>query len=133
MNRRTFGIAILILGLGLGLLGGKAHSQDGILLPLIEVTPSSYDFGNVPLGAVATTRLTVRNLGQAPLIVSQVKAKAPFTAGVTSFTLQGGQARNVQIMFVPTSPVAYSSQVTFTSNAHNTPNLSVPLTGTGVQ
>jgi hypothetical protein len=104
-----------------------------IQLPLISVTPSSYDFGEVPVGAVAQGNLLVTNdSADSPLIVKAVKTKAPFSDGATSFTLQPGQSRRVRIAFAPPATGQYNSYCTFVSNAANAPVLNVPLSGTGV-
>lgn len=129
MKKLAIGLAILVIGLG---LSGAAQA-DEIELPVISVSPASYDFGNVPLNAVATGSLMVSNTGGSPLVVSAVKTKAPFGDNATSFTIQPGQSRRVDIYFAPTAATTYNSWCTFQSNAHNAPLLSVPLSGTGVE
>lgn len=122
---------LVLLALGIGLFGGPVHA-DG-LQAVISVQPASYDFGNVPVNAVATASLLVSNTGNAPLVVSAVKTKVPFGDNATSFTLQPGKSRRVDITFIPPAPGQYSGGCTFQSNAGNAPLLNVPLSGTGVE
>jgi hypothetical protein len=117
------------------LLATSAPTQaDEILLPIISVTPASYDFGFVPVGALAQGNLVVHNLGEAPLLVTAVKTRAPFADGVSApFMVPGGGSRRVQIAFAPGQPIQYSGVCTFLSNAANDPAYSVPLTGWGYE
>jgi hypothetical protein len=132
MKRLAVGLALVALVLAA--VGVHAQGGGGLPLPQISVTPASYDFGNVPIGAVASGALLVKNIGGGTLIVDAVKTKAPFLDGVSSsFTLGPGRSRRVNIGFAPTAPVQYNSVCTFQSNAANTPVLNVPLTGWGVE
>jgi len=127
MKRLTLGL--LALGFGLALAGAPAHTQG--LAAVISVDPASHDFGTVPVSAVATASLMVSNTGNAPLVVSAVKTKAPFGDNATSFTIQPGQSRRVDILFAPQSPGVYNDNCTFQSNASNGALFHVPLSGTG--
>ena len=95
------------------------------------MTPSSYDFGTVPVGAVAQGSLLVRNTGGAPLIVNNVKTKSPFADGATSFTVPAGGSRRVNIAFAPPAAGQYNSYCTIESNASNNNLVIIPLSGTG--
>jgi hypothetical protein len=125
----------LTLALGLAVIAIAATSvgvqSQGIPLPQIQVTPSTYDFGTVPVGAVAQGNLLVTNTGGGPLIVNNVKTKSPFADGASSFTLQAGQSRRINIAFAPPAPGPYSSYCTIDSNASNNPLVIIPLSGTG--
>jgi hypothetical protein len=126
----------LVLALGLLtalMLGSAAMADDGLLLPIITVQPTSYDFGSVPLNAIATGYLLVTNEGDAPLIVNAVKTKAPFLDGATSFTVPAHSSRRITIGFAPTVLGPAYGYCTIQSNAHNAPVLNVPLSGVGVE
>lgn len=128
MKKLALGFALLVAAFGFA--GARVHAQ-GIPLPTISVSPSSYDFGNVPVGAVANTTLTVTNTGGGTLNVTAVKTKAPFGDNATSFSLGAGQSQQVIVTFAPSAPVQYNSVCTFQSNANNAPVLHVPLAGMG--
>ena len=125
----------LAAGLACALLALSAvevHAQ-GIQLPIIEVTPSSVDFGDVPIGAVAQQSIMIKNLSaDSPLTVKQVKTKLPFgDTAPTPFTIQPGQSRRVNLAFAPQSTGAHSGYCTIVSNASNARVVNVPLSGTG--
>lgn len=105
----------------------------GYQLPIISVTPDPYDFGNVPIGAIASGELTVSNSGDLPLIVTAVKTKAPFGDGARSFTVPGGESRKVKIWFRPTEVGYVTDYCTILSNAANDPSYDAVLEGTGVE
>ena len=130
MKKLAFGL--LALTISLGLLSTAASAQ-GFLLPIITVEPGSYDFGPVPIGAIASADLLVTNSGDLPLIVNAVKTRAPFNDNATSFTVPGHSSRRVSIAFIPTAVGTFSSVCTFQSNAANEPVLNVPITGTGIE
>jgi hypothetical protein len=128
MKRLAVGLALVAL-----VLSAVTAYAGEIQLPLISVTPTSYDFGQVPVYAVAQGALLVTNdSADSDLIVTAVKTKAPFSDGASSFTLGPGQSRRVSIAFAPPAPGQYNSYCTFISNAANHPVLNVPLSGTGV-
>jgi hypothetical protein len=111
----------------------QAHAG-GLELPIISISPSSYDFGNVPVSAVAAGSITVTNLSaDSDLVVDAVKTKAPFSDDTTSFTLAPGHSRVINLAFAPTAPVTYNSVCTIQSNASNGTVKHIPLTGTGVE
>jgi len=124
----TFVLALAALG-----LTGSALRADGLQLPVISVTPAAYDFGNVPVGALATGYLVVSNTGDLPLVVSAVKTKAPFNDDSSTFTVQPGQTRRITISFAPGATIQYNGVCSISSNAYNAPLLNVPISGMGVQ
>ncbi|GJM43992.1 MAG: hypothetical protein DHS20C21_08340 [Gemmatimonadota bacterium] len=129
---KAFKVGFVLAILALSLSAGGADAQ-GLQLPLISVTPTSVSFGNVPVYAVATESIVVTNdSADSPLVVSAVKTKAPFSEAVTSFTLQPGESRRIDIAFAPTATVSYNGTCTIQSNANNAPVLHVPLSGTGI-
>lgn len=119
---------LVLVALALTAVGAYAQ---GIPLPQISVTPTSYDFGVVPVGAVAQGALLVTNTGGGILTVNNVKTKLPFSDGASSFTLHAGQSRRVNIAFAPPAPGQYNSYCTIDSNASNNQLVIVPLSGTG--
>lgn len=84
--------------------------------PTLSVTPSSLDFGNVPIESSKNRDFTIKNTGSGTL-TGTVSVGTPFSivAG-GSFNLTAGQSRAVTVRFRPPSPDAFMSNVTFTSN-----------------
>jgi hypothetical protein len=128
MKKLALGLMLLLIGVGATSIG----NADEFLLPIISVEPDPYDFGQVPLNAIARGVLVVSNSGDMPLIVESVKTRAPFSDGATSFTVPPGGSRKVMISFRPTTVGVVSGPCTFISNAANDPTLTVTLTGEGV-
>lgn len=132
---KALSLGFALLGLAAVVFTAPAPTADaqGLQLPLISVSPTSLDFGNVPVNSIATQSILVTNdSADSPLTVSNVKTKAPFSETVTSFVLQPGQSRRIDISFAPTATVQYNSACTISSDAHNQPLLVVPLTGWGI-
>jgi hypothetical protein len=128
---KAFTIVAMFLTVSFGTLGQATAGE--IMLPVISVEPGSYDFGPVPLFALASGYIRVINSGDMPLVVNAVKTKAPFLDGATSFTVPGHSSRRVLIGFAPTVLGPASGVCTIQSNANNAPVLNVPLSGEGVE
>ncbi|WP_194916972.1 cell wall-binding repeat-containing protein [Catenulispora rubra] len=101
----------------------------------LQMTPSTLDFGNVPVGSSATVGFDATNTGTAPLTIS--KAKAPL--GVFSTTLQisegqvlgPGQSIHVNMKFTPTAAGLQQAKYEITP-ADGQGALYVPMSGNGV-
>jgi hypothetical protein len=77
--------------------------------------------------------LTLKNSGNASATISQISSAASgFTTSAlaTPYVLAAGGTVTLQITFSPTSPIAYASSLSITSNAANAP-LIVALSGSG--
>jgi len=121
-----------IVLLSAALLFAVPASADSFLLPIISVSPASYDFGPVPVYAIASADFLVTNSGDVPLVVSAVKTKAPFMDNATSFTVPGHSSRRITIYFAPTALGSYTGVCTILSNAANLPTYNIGLAGEGV-
>ncbi len=100
----------------------------------LTANPTSLSFANVQVGSSQTQSVTLTNSGNASLTVSQA------TVTGTGFSLSGlalpltlgaGQSAAFSVTFAPQSAGSSSGSVSITSNGSN-PNLSIPLSGTGV-
>jgi hypothetical protein len=125
-------LALTLMALTICVIALSTAIADEFKLPIISVTPNPYDFGQVPIGAIANGSLLVSNNGDMPLIVTAVKTKAPFGDGATSFTVPPGGSRRVKIWFQPTSEGYFTGPCTFLSNAANDPAYTATLNGEGV-
>jgi thermitase len=96
--------------------------------PIINVTPSSLNFGSVYVGNSADLNLVVKNNGGG-VLAGTATASAPYsiTAGET-YNLSPGQSQNVTVRFAPTSAGTFATNVTFTGGGDAT----VSVTGVGL-
>ena len=121
--------------------GGTATSSaatltvSAVAAPSIQVSSSSINFGNDPVGTNTSQALIITNTGTATLSITQVTA-----SGSTAFTVGGyspplsvsaGQKTTVMANFLPASVGATSGNISIVSNASATPT-SVALSGSGV-
>jgi hypothetical protein len=102
--------------------------------PQISVIPTSISFGSVALGVSNTQTLTVRDSGNANLIVSQA------TIAGTGFSMSGptlpvtvtpGQSAAFTVRYSPGTAASSTGTISIGSNAPHSP-LAVPLNGAGV-
>jgi hypothetical protein len=111
-------------------------SGTGAAAPVAQLTasPTSLSFGNVTTGTTSTKAISLSNTGNVNVTVSQITVSgAGFSgSGITvPLTLTPGQSATYNAKFAPTAVGSVSGQVSFVSDASNSPTL-VSLTGTGV-
>jgi hypothetical protein len=100
----------------------------------LGANPTSVSFGNVVLGNSASQTVTISNTGNVTVTISQVTTSGTGFSGsgvTVPLTLTPGQSANYTATFSPTSAGSASGQISFVSNASNSPTL-VSLTGTGI-
>ncbi|HEY7710282.1 MAG TPA: choice-of-anchor D domain-containing protein, partial [Candidatus Entotheonella sp.] len=103
----------------------------------IEVLPTALDFGEVELGQDLTLSVEIRNVGDADLELISVTLPAgidtEFILGDIPERVAPGGIAVIEVTYQPTAlgPVVGGS-LQLQSNAVNTPNVSVSLSGTGV-
>lgn len=93
-------IALLLIG---SAAYGYARSVPGLLAQpgRIEITPASWDFGEIPRTAVSHT-FTVTNVGQGPLEITGVSTSCGCTMAQVDQTLLGpGQQTALKVTFDP--------------------------------
>lgn len=96
----------------------------------IDVSPSSIDFGSVPINTSKEEVLRVRNNGNSVLNVTiTVTAGTPFTVSKNSFTLRPGQIETLIVTFNPNQKGIYTGALTVVSDDRNTPKVVVSLRG----
>lgn len=103
--------------------------------PDIDVQPTSLDFGSVTIGSTADRMLTVRNVGGAPLTVTELSVNNPrFTIVSPSvpFTVNAGGQQVVSVRFAPTATGSQSGTLRIGSNDPDEGTVSVSLIGHGV-
>jgi hypothetical protein len=109
--------------------------QLGAGVPTLSVNAATIAFGNVNLNSPATQSLILTSTGTAAVTVSAA------TVSGTGFTISGGpfpitlnpnQTATISVQFDPTTAVAFTGQVTITSNSSTGSSTVVGLSGTGI-
>lgn len=122
--------------------GNTTISLDGTggTAPQMDITATSLQYGDVPLGVTATQNFTVRNVGGTPLTIT--KSKPPQGAGgfaadtasiatlAEGVVIQPGASLTARVNFTPTANGASTSD--WVLNANDTTGVrTVTLTGRG--
>ena len=102
---------------------------------MITVSPQSIDFGQVLINGSTSREIIISNTGIIDLTINDANAIAPFEGLLPSFPLviAPGASATATLIFRPTAPGEFTSTQTFGSNATNTPQLTIPLTGTAIE
>ncbi len=106
----------------------------GVAQGTLTANPASLAFGSVQIGSSTSLSETLTNSGGSSLTISAASASgAGFSLSGLALpvTLTAGQSTSFKVLFSPTASGAVSGNVSITSTGSN-PNLSIPLTGTGV-
>jgi hypothetical protein len=96
--------------------------------------PASFSFGSIQIGTSKSLPGTLTNSGGSSLTISAATASgSEFSLNGLSLplTLTAGRSTSFTVLFNPTTSGAASGSVSITSNGSN-PNLSIPLSGSGV-
>ena len=103
--------------------------------PEINVTPSPLEFGPSAVPLVHILPVHVSNAGHADLDVSLKIEGADaslFEIAETELTLKPGEDHPIDLSFTPATFLDYSATLVLTSNDETDPEVTVPLTGTGI-
>ncbi len=105
-------------------------------LPKIEVSPTSLDFGEVPVGTTAERELTIKNVGDAELWIGAVTIKgganSPFDlCGKiwSAYPLPSGKSVTVTVCFSPKTGGLFKDELTISSNDQTKPTVTIPVQG----
>jgi hypothetical protein len=99
------------------------------LAPIISLS-GSLAFGYVITGNSSTATLTITNIGNSVLTVSDISLPTGFTADWISGTIAASGSQDVTVTFTPTSAASYSGNITVTSDALSGTN-TIAVSGTG--
>lgn len=102
--------------------------------PAIEVEPASVDFGSTAPGVAVRRSTTVRNAGQGTLRFSRVEVSGVDASqfrldGAPPETLAAGVEAALSLIYEPRATGPHSGRLVFESDAANTAELVVPLSG----
>jgi Abnormal spindle-like microcephaly-assoc'd, ASPM-SPD-2-Hydin len=113
-------------------LGGNGTTT---AVPQLTVSPTSVNFGNVPLNVASKQSVTLTSTGTAPVTISAATVTGPpFTVSGATFpvTLNPNQSVTLQVQFNPAATGAASGQLTLTSDSTTGATNKIQLGGTGV-
>ena len=112
------------------LSGGGIH-------PDIRVTPSSINFGDVPVASTQTQGFVITNEGVADLIIGSTAVSGTgdfeIASGGGSFTLASSETREILIRFSPTSWGDKTDTLRIESNDPDENPRKIPLGGRGIE
>ena len=109
-------------------------SGTGVAQGQLVSSPTSFTFGSIQDGTSKSLPGTLTNTGGTTITISAASATGTgfSLSGLTlPVTLTAGQSTSFSVLFSPTASGAASGSVSITSTASD-PNLSIPLSGTGV-
>jgi Ca-activated chloride channel family protein len=151
MSRAWKAAAILLISSIVGCSGGGGGGGGGggtpqplVIRPVLQVLPATYNFGRVTgSNTPAPLEVTIRNTGNAPLVVSSINLTAAsnsaFTLNLSSGTrpcgsaaptVNGGDACTFRVAFQPPGSGVYDANVQVTSNDAAAPSFVLPVTAT---
>jgi hypothetical protein len=105
--------------------------------PVISVTPTSENYGNVKVKKSKSASFVVKNTGKTNLTITSSAitgtdaSSFTITSGSGSKTIKPGKSLTIKVAFKPTSTGAKSGNLEITSNDPVTPTLDISLSGTG--
>ncbi len=100
-------------------------------VPVINIDPTSLDFGQVNVNSSSALTFNIENTGTADLQVSNITSdNAAFTVNLTSTTITPGNNLDIEVTFLPTNSTNYNGIITITHNASGGPS-QVSVSGEG--
>lgn len=105
-----------------------------VLMPEVVVAPAEVPFGDKAVPLPWRKSFFVSNAGRADLEVSMLLEDdaGVFSLPVTSATIARDESLSVEVVFTPTTYLAYEGRIVITTNDEDNPEVIVPLSGTGV-
>jgi len=104
--------------------------------PEISVDPTSLNFGDVNLGSTSGKIVTVRNDGNANLIIGTITSPSPpFSKQIdncSGLTISQNETCTITYRFVPTSAGSFSSNSSIPSNDPDENPVTISINGVGV-
>jgi hypothetical protein len=130
LNDVTFGRGTLVA------VGYDVIQSDPIIdIPHIYVNPTAINFGNIIIGDTSDRQVTVRNDGNANLIIGTITSPSPpfnkITDNCSGQTLAPGASCTSTYRFSPTSEKTFSDYSNIPSNDPDNNQVTVSLDGVG--
>ena len=100
--------------------------------PIANISPSSLNFGTIPINSSKTLPLTISNSGPVNLTANLSSSSSVYTLSDTNITVLPGASNEVGVEFKPLSVVSYSATIDVTTNDPVLPIISVGISGAGI-
>ncbi len=102
--------------------------------PVLSLSSSSIEFGEIYISESKTINLRIYNYGSEELIISEISAAdESFSVSKSTMTLSPFESDSIQVTFSPVSAGEINSTVIFHSNAQNGSEITVQVSGTGIE
>ena len=105
--------------------------------PVLVITPSSLNFGEVALGDSKSLTLTISNDGESELYIQSITGTDGFNTSFRSWSEEdkhiGTTPRTLRVTFSPTEEKHYSGQITFRTNDPQRQYVYITADGDGVK
>jgi len=114
---------------GLRILDVSAYLEQ----PVINVQPDALNFGEVEVYQTGELILTIENLGNDDLIISDVNIEGDYFASEfdAEITIPPGEANELTVIFTPEEISDFEGEISITSNDPWNEVVTIPLSGTG--
>jgi len=104
MNSKILFSIIFVLGLTgvifYGYIKATPPADNSQSSPKIEISPASYDFGEVEFGKILNYNFVIENSGQAPLEIKRVATSCGCTTAKTSQkAIEPGQSAELSVVY----------------------------------
>lgn len=110
--------------------GTNTVAASGTGITRVLALSGTLAFGSITVGQTATLPLTITNNGNGPMNISAVSHPTGFGGDYAGGTLAAGASVTDHVTFSPTSAIAYTGQVSITSNKTSGGN-TASVSGTG--
>ncbi len=114
--------------------GRAGKCKQASAAPVLALSPTSLDYSGVALGQTKDLTFTIRNSGNATLLLNSIVSDNPrFTvlASATPFNVANGAEQVVLVLFTPTDLEPQGGLVTINSNDPIRPKVAVKVSGNG--
>lgn len=103
--------------------------------PQITASPTELNFGEVKVTQSKFERIVIGNSGEQDLVISQysIQGVGFNDIGLSSMTVAPGDTIHVTVIFSPELIAPYSGSLNIISNSFESGELTIPLSGTGIQ
>lgn len=104
----------------------------------LEISPTGFDFGTVPVAGSKALALTMTNTSRLPITVNIASSDPRFKTSYPSYVIPVADANGfgavlpVNVLFYPDSLASVSATLTLTTTDSYNPTISIPVSGAGL-
>ena len=130
LSKKLVGASLLLVLLG----SCSDMGEPEILLPQMEIDPTSIDFATITIGSPQIREVQITNSGEGELSgsLSLTQMDGAYTLQPQgSFMILPGDTLIAEVTFTPSTEQTFSAEINITSDDLNNPAVSIALTGVG--